>query len=128
MSRPLWDTHYTIWHLEFFLDVSQHCQLVTELQRGQHGVLIGQGEVGRTGQSPVGVDSGSGVAERVKLLLVVAGVTAAEVVVGRMDPGSFAQQGVNDLILLAVSRQDQRCDVMRKPAPQSLSPLNTLID
>lgn len=104
-----------IWHLEFFLDVRQHSQLVAELQCCQHGVLIGQGEVGRTGQPPVGVDPGSGVAERVKLLLVVAGVAAAEVVVGRVDTGSLAQQRVNDLVLLAVRRQDQRRDIVREP-------------
>lgn len=55
-------------------------------------------------------------AEGVKLLLVVAGVAAAEVVVGRMDAGSLAQQRVNDLVLLAVRRQDQRGDVVGEPA------------
>lgn len=54
-------------------------------------------------------------AERVELLLVVTGVAAAEVVVRRIDAGSFTQQGVNYLIFLAVCCEDQRGNVVREP-------------
>lgn len=54
-------------------------------------------------------------AERVELLLVVTGVAAAEVVVRRIDAGSFTQQGVNYLIFLAVRCEDQGGNVVREP-------------
>lgn len=54
-------------------------------------------------------------AERIELLLVVAGVAAAEVVVRRIDAGSFTQQSVNYLIFLAMCCEDQGGDVVREP-------------
>lgn len=47
---------------------------------------------------------------------------------GRMDTGSLAQQGVNDLVLLAVRRQDQRCDIVREPVQMYFFLLKTHID
>lgn len=76
-------------YLKFFLNISQHGQFIAELQCCQHWILIRQGEVSRTGESSVGIDPRSGVAEGVKLLLVVARVTATEVVMRRIDASPF---------------------------------------
>lgn len=102
-------------HLEFLLNICQHGQLVAELQGRQHRVLIGQREVSRTGESSVGIDPGSRVAEGVKLLLVVTGVAAAEVIMGRVDASPFTQQGVNDLVFLAVRCKDHWSNIVREP-------------
>lgn len=102
-------------HLKFFLNISQHGEFIAQLQGCQHWVLIGQGEVGWTGETPVGVYPRSGVAEGVKLLLVVTGVAAAKVVVRGIDASPFTQQRVNYLIFLAVRCKDQWSNIVRKP-------------
>lgn len=53
-------------------------------------------------------------AEGVKLLLVVTGVTVAEIVMRRVDPSSFTQQGVKYFVLLAVSCQDHWSHIVRE--------------
>lgn len=55
-------------------------------------------------------------AEGVELLLVVAGVAAAEVIVRGFDASPFTQQGVNYLVFLAVRRKDHWRHVVREPA------------
>ena len=108
---------YDLWYLylKFFLNIGQHGQFIAELQGGQHRVLIGQGEVSRTGEASVGIDPWSRVAEGVKLLLVVTGVAAAEVVMGVIDASAFTQQGVNYLVFLAVCCKYHWSHIMGKP-------------
>lgn len=53
-------------------------------------------------------------AEGVKLLLVVAGVAAAEVIVRGVDASTFTQQSVNYLVFLAVRCKDHWGEVMRE--------------
>lgn len=106
------------WDLKLLLNVSQHSQFIAELQGGQHRVLVGQGQVGRTGQSSVGVYPRSRVAEGVVLLLIVAGVAATEVIVWMVDASPFTQQRVNNLVFLAVRSEDQGSDVMGEPVTQ----------
>ncbi|TNN63472.1 hypothetical protein EYF80_026322 [Liparis tanakae] len=100
-------------YLKFLLNIRHDGQLVAELQGRQHRVLVGQAEVGGAGEPLVGVDPGARVAEGVELLLVVTGVAVAEVVVRRVDAGAFTQQRVDDLVLLAVRRQDHRASSPR---------------
>lgn len=102
-------------HLKFFLDISQHGQFIAELQGCQHRVLVGQGEVSRTGESSVGIYPRSRVAEGVELLLVVTGVAATKVIVRVIDASPFTQQGVNDLVFLAVRCKDQWGDIVGEP-------------
>lgn len=58
-------------------------------------------------------------AEGVVLLLIVAGVAAAEVIVRMVDASPFAQQRVDDLVFLAVRGEDQGGDVVREPGTQN---------
>ena len=53
-------------------------------------------------------------AEGVLPLLLGALIALAEVVVGPLDAGALEQEDVHDLVLLAVGRQDDGCDVVRK--------------
>lgn len=58
-------------------------------------------------------------AEGVVLLLIVAGVAAAEVIVRVIDASPFAQQRVDNLVFLAVRGEDQGGDVVREPGTQN---------
>ena len=53
-------------------------------------------------------------AEGVLPLLLRALIALAEVVVGPLDAGALEQENVHDLVLLAVGRQDDGCDVVGK--------------
>lgn len=58
---------YQVLSTELILGVGQVLQFEGELEGGKDGVGGGEGDEGRGGEGPVGVNAGSGVAQRVLL-------------------------------------------------------------
>ena len=102
--------------LELVLEPTQPPQLPAQLERRQDGVLARQADQRRADERAVGVDARARVVQRVVDALALALGAAAADVVRLGDAVAAVEQDLDDLVVVAVRRQDYGRDVGRERA------------
>lgn len=101
-------------NLKFVLEKAKSTQLPRQFEGREDGVLGGECYQTGTGQGPIGVDARSRVSEGILLPRLNALITATSHIMGHGQHGTPIQEDLDDLIVVAVSRQDQRRNVRRE--------------